>query len=124
MAVWERRMEPKNIEGRAGALLPLPDQPFTKRPRNKGSGNDPQNDLHLGGSPRFPPSTIGDKKMSLVEILLLLMIVGVVLWLINAYVPMAGSIKSILNALVVIVVIVWLLKVFGVVTTIPRVRIG
>jgi hypothetical protein len=48
----------------------------------------------------------------------------VVLWIINSYVPMAGSIKSILNAVVVIAVIVWLLNVFGLLTTIPRVRVG
>jgi hypothetical protein len=62
--------------------------------------------------------------MPLVQILLLLIIIGVVLWLINSYVPMAGSIKSILNAVVVIAVIVWLLNVFGLLTTIPRVRVG
>jgi hypothetical protein len=62
--------------------------------------------------------------MSLVEILLLLIIIGVILSLINGYVPMAGSIKSILNAVVVIAVIVWLLKVFGLLTTIPHVRVG
>ena len=62
--------------------------------------------------------------MPLVQILLLLVIIGVVLWLINSYVPMAGSIKSILNAVVVIAVIVWLLNVFGLLTTIPRARVG
>jgi hypothetical protein len=62
--------------------------------------------------------------MPLVNVLILLIIVGVVLWLINGYVPMAGSIKSILNAVVVIAVIVWLLNVFGVITNLPRVHIG
>jgi hypothetical protein len=62
--------------------------------------------------------------MPLVQIVLLLIIVGVVLWLINQYVPMAASIKSILNAVVVIAVIVWLLNVFGILSTTPKFHIG
>ncbi len=63
--------------------------------------------------------------MPLVNVVILLIIVGVVLWLINRYIPMAGSIKSILNAVVVIAVIVWLLNVFGfLATTTPRIHIG
>ena len=62
--------------------------------------------------------------MPLVQVLLLLIIIGVVLSLINRYVPMAGSIKSILNAVVVIVVIVWLLNVFGLLTNIPGIHRG
>ena len=62
--------------------------------------------------------------MPFVQVLLLLIVVGVVLWLINRYIPMAASIKSILNAVVVIAVIMWLLNVFGLLTTSPRIRIG
>jgi hypothetical protein len=62
--------------------------------------------------------------MPLIQIVLLLIIVGVVLWLINQYIPMAASIKSILNAVVVIAVIIWLLNVFGLLSTNPRVHIG
>ena len=62
--------------------------------------------------------------MPLVQVMLLLIIVGVVLWLINRYVPMAGSIKSILNAVVVIAVIVWLLNVFGLLAGVPRIHVG
>ncbi len=51
--------------------------------------------------------------MSLISIILVLIIVGVLLWLINAYIPMAGPIKTILNVVVIICVIVWLLSVFG-----------
>jgi hypothetical protein len=51
--------------------------------------------------------------MSLVTILVALIAVGVILWLINTYLPMDGKIKSILNVVVVIVVIVWLLQAFG-----------
>ena len=51
--------------------------------------------------------------MPLVQILVILIVVGVLLWLVNNFIPMAGSIRSILNAVVVIVVVVWLLNVFG-----------
>ena len=49
----------------------------------------------------------------LIHVVLVLIVVGVALWLINHFIPMARSIKSILNVVVVIVVIVWLLRVFG-----------
>lgn len=51
--------------------------------------------------------------MPLVQILIALIVVGVLLWLVNSFIPMAGSIKSIFNAVVIIVVVVWLLNVFG-----------
>ena len=51
--------------------------------------------------------------MPLLTVLIVLIIAGVLLWLVNNYIPMDGKIKSILNGVVVIVVIVWLLKVFG-----------
>lgn len=50
----------------------------------------------------------------LIYVVLILIIVGVVLWLINSFIPMASSIKSILNIVVVIVVIMWLLKFFDI----------
>jgi len=52
--------------------------------------------------------------MSLISIVVVLVVVGVVLWLINTYIPMASSIKSILNVVVIIVVAIWLLQTFGV----------
>jgi len=52
--------------------------------------------------------------MPILNVVLILIGVGVLLWLINKYIPMQGTIKNILNAVVVIVVVVWLLKVFGV----------
>ncbi len=51
--------------------------------------------------------------MPLVQVVLVLIVIGFALWLINRYIPMAGSIKSILNAVVVIFVVIWLLKLFG-----------
>ncbi|HXH55259.1 MAG TPA: Thivi_2564 family membrane protein [Gammaproteobacteria bacterium] len=61
--------------------------------------------------------------MSLFSILVVLIIVGVLLGLINTYIPMASSIKSILNAVVVIAVIVWLLSVFGIISGIGTIRL-
>jgi len=52
--------------------------------------------------------------MSLLNVLIALIVVGVILWLINSFIPMDRKIKSIFNIVVVIAVIVWLLKVFGV----------
>ena len=51
--------------------------------------------------------------MPLVQVVLVLIVVGVLLWLVDRFIPMAGSIKSILNAVVVIAVVLWLLNVFG-----------
>ncbi len=61
--------------------------------------------------------------MPLLTILLVLIVVGVVLWLINSYIPMDGKIKSILNVVVVIAVVLWLLKAFGVLNNLNSVRI-
>jgi hypothetical protein len=62
--------------------------------------------------------------MSLITIVLVLIVVGVILWLINTYIPMQGTIKSILNAVVVIVLVIWLLQAFGVLGELGRVRVG
>jgi hypothetical protein len=52
--------------------------------------------------------------MPLLTILIVLIIAGVLLWLVNNYIPMDRKIKSILNIVVVIVLVIWLLKIFGV----------
>ncbi len=62
--------------------------------------------------------------MPLIEVVVVLIVVGVILWLINSYVPMASSIKSLLNAVVVIALIVWILKVFGLWSYIVNLRVG
>ena len=51
--------------------------------------------------------------MSLISLIVTLIVVGVLLWLVNNYIPMDGKIKNILNAVVVILVILWLLQAFG-----------
>ena len=52
--------------------------------------------------------------MSLLSLVITLIVVGVLLWLVNAYIPMDATIKRILNVVVVIAVVLWLLKAFGV----------
>lgn len=51
--------------------------------------------------------------MPLIYIVLVLIVVGMVLWLINTYIPMAGSIKTILNVVVIVAVCVWVLQAAG-----------
>lgn len=53
--------------------------------------------------------------MSLISIVLVLIVVGFLLWIVNTYIPMANSIKTILNAVVVIAVVLWLLSAFGII---------
>lgn len=55
--------------------------------------------------------------MPLINVVLTLVVVGVVLWLINTYIPMQGTIKTILNWVVVICVIIWLLYGFGIINS-------
>ena len=62
--------------------------------------------------------------MPLIQIFVVLIVVGVLLWLVNRFLPMAGSIKSILNAVVVILVVLWLLSVFGLFHSFSNIRIG
>jgi hypothetical protein len=61
--------------------------------------------------------------MSLISVVVALVIVGVVLWLINTYIPMDGKIKSILNVVVIIVVAIWLLQAFGILGSINGIHI-
>jgi hypothetical protein len=61
--------------------------------------------------------------MPLLNIILVLIVVGVVLWLINTYIPMDGKIKNILNVVVVILVVFWLLKAFGLLDNLKSLKI-
>jgi hypothetical protein len=62
--------------------------------------------------------------MPLIQILEVLIVVGVLLWLVNRFIHMQGTIKSILNGVVVIAVVLWLLNVFGLFHNLSNVRIG
>jgi hypothetical protein len=65
--------------------------------------------------------------MSLISLAVTLIVIGVLLWLVNTYIPMDGKIKKILNVVVVVCVVVWLLFAFGILhhsgdIMVPRVR--
>ena len=65
--------------------------------------------------------------MPLISVAITLIVVGVLLWLVNTYIPMDGKIKKILNLVVVICVVVWLLYAFGILNhssdiQVPQVR--
>ena len=62
--------------------------------------------------------------MPLVQLIIVLVVVGVVLWLVNSYIPMQSTIKNILNVVVIIVVALWLLSAFGVLGQLSGIRIG
>ncbi len=60
--------------------------------------------------------------MTLVHIVTILVVVGLVMWLINTYIPMAGAIKSLLNIIVFVVVLIWVLQTFGLIGSIPGLK--
>ena len=62
--------------------------------------------------------------MPLIHLVLVLVAVGVVLWVINSYIPMQATVKKILNVVVVIAVIIWLMSVFGLIGNLSTIRIG
>ncbi|MGZ8430144.1 MAG: Thivi_2564 family membrane protein [Candidatus Deferrimicrobiaceae bacterium] len=62
--------------------------------------------------------------MPLIHVVIVLVVVGVILWLINTYLPMDAKIKKILNIVVVIAVVLWLLRAFGILDSLSEFRIG
>ena len=62
--------------------------------------------------------------MPLLQVIEVLIVVGVLLWLVNRFIPMASSIKSILNIVVVIGVVVWLASAFGFIHSLSTIRVG
>jgi hypothetical protein len=61
--------------------------------------------------------------MPLIDLVVVLIVVGVLLWLVNSYIPMDDKIKIILNVVVVIAVVLWLLRVFGLLSGIGDIRV-
>lgn len=62
--------------------------------------------------------------MPLINLIITLVVVGLLLWLINSFIPMQRTIKQILNVVVIIVVIIWLLSAFGVIGSLSGIRVG
>jgi len=61
--------------------------------------------------------------MPLINILIALIVVGVILWLVNSFIPMDATVKKILNVVVIIVLILWLLSAFGVLGHLGTIRL-
>jgi hypothetical protein len=64
------------------------------------------------------------KPMPLIQLLEVLVVVGVLLWLVNRFIPMQGTIKSILNGVVVIAVVLWIMNAFGLFQSLSRIHVG
>ncbi len=62
--------------------------------------------------------------MPLMQLVITLVVVGVLLWLVNRFIPMQSSIKSILNGVVVICVVLWLVNLFGIFGPLHNIRVG
>jgi hypothetical protein len=62
--------------------------------------------------------------MPLLQVVIALIVVGVLLWLVNRFIPMQGTIKSILNGVVIIAVVLWLLNVFGLFHSLSNIHVG
>ena len=62
--------------------------------------------------------------MPLIQVLEVLVVVGILLWLVNRFIPMQGTIKSILNGVVVIAVVLWILNIFGLFHSLAKIRVG
>jgi len=62
--------------------------------------------------------------MPLIQLFEVLIVVGVLLWLVNRFIPMQGTIKSILNGVVVIAVVLWIMNVFGLFNSLSKIRVG
>jgi hypothetical protein len=62
--------------------------------------------------------------MPLLQVVIILIVVGVLLWLVNSYIPMQATIKKILNAVVVIALVLWLLNIFGLFDSLGNIHIG
>jgi len=62
--------------------------------------------------------------MPLLQILMVLIAVGVLLWLVDRFIPMQGTIKSIFNGVVVIATVLWLLNIFGLFHSLSHIRVG
>ena len=62
--------------------------------------------------------------MPLLQVVIVIIVVGVLLWLVNTYIPMQSTLKKILNAVVVIAMVLWLLNVFGLLDSLLNIHVG
>jgi hypothetical protein len=86
------------------------------------TGNSGQ---HLQADERSWPGRKGRPKiMPLIQVLEVLVVLGILLWLVNRFIPMQGTIKSILNGVVVIAVVLWILNIFGLFHSLAKIHVG
>jgi hypothetical protein len=62
--------------------------------------------------------------MPLLQVVEVLIVIGVLLWLVNRFIPMQGTIKSVLNGVVIVAVVLWILNIFGLFHSMSRIHIG
>lgn len=62
--------------------------------------------------------------MPLLQVVEVLIVVGLLLWLVNRFIPMQGTIKSVLNGVVIVAVVLWILNIFGLFHSMSRIHIG
>ena len=77
----------------------------------------------------IPPGKEGPRNqegqiMPLLQIVEVLIVVGLLLWLVNRFIPMQGTIKSVLNGVVIVAVVLWILNIFGLFHSLSRIHIG
>jgi hypothetical protein len=117
---------------RRGKNLPRTLQPKQQRisriPSHSSRRKQFSDNAEVRATPRVRPNrgleNKGVQSMPILQLLMVLIVVGVLLWLVNNFIPMQGTIKSILNAVVVIGVVLWLLNVFGLFHSFSNIRIG
>ena len=82
----------------------------------------------MQGERRVAALVFEDRKahtsMPLLSITIVLIVVGLLLWLVNSYIPMDSKIRGILNAVVVIIVVLWLLQAFGLLSSLNTIRVS
>jgi hypothetical protein len=109
-AFFIRRAPPPNLAAEHDSALKLSDIQIRATPP--------------GGWEALARGKERSKIMPLIQLLEVLIVVGVLLWLVNRFIPMQSSIKSILNGVVVIAVVLWLLNVFGLFHSLSRIHVG
>ena len=73
---------------------------------------------------RGPRALYESIRMSLISLIITIVVVGLLLWVINSFIPMESRVKSILNVVVIIILVLWLLQAFGIIGSLRNVRVG
>jgi hypothetical protein len=110
-------------------VAPAHQQPHSAPPRHANLPRSRQSWSRAAADPAYPGwwdigTTLAlSRSMSILSIILVIVVVGVLLWALNSFVPMDSKVKSILNIVVVILLIVWLLRAFGLIGTLSNIHV-